>query len=187
MRIVRPIIPVVHLLLLLLVANHLSTGRSAAQVFAKKADNSPIVIRADSLEIDDNRKIVTFSGNVDAKETQFTINCDKMLVYYLQQKAGPGNEEAQLKIQKIIAQGNVRITRASGGVAMAEQALYYHADEKLVLTGKPVVRQGDDFVEGSKITLFLRENRSIVEGSGDSKVRAVLFPSRKGESSLGQQ
>jgi lipopolysaccharide export system protein LptA len=62
---------------------------------------------------------------------------------------------------------------------MAEKAVYYEDDEKVVLTGKPVVKQGNDFVEGSKITLYLKEKRSLVEGSKDQKVRAVLFPRRE--------
>lgn len=174
------------ILLIPLLVNPISSGKPWAQTFDKEPRRSPIVIKADSLEIDDNRKIVTFSGKVDAKETQFTINCDKMLVYYGEQKSAARTDETQLRIEKIVAQGNVKITRKSGGLATAEQALYYHSDEKLVLTGKPVVRQGNDFVEGSKITLFLRENRSIVEGAGDNKVRAVLFPSRIEESSVGR-
>ncbi|MBW1997127.1 MAG: lipopolysaccharide transport periplasmic protein LptA [Deltaproteobacteria bacterium] len=155
-------------------------------MFARSTERSSIVIKASSLEIDDNRKVVTFSGNVEAKEPQFTIKCDKLLVYYTEQKGKAGTKEAQLDIEKIVAKGNVNIIRDSGGNATAEQALYYHSEEKLVLTGNPVVRQGNDFVEGSKITLFLRENRSVVEGSGNKKVRAVLFPNRKEEKPIGQ-
>ena len=62
---------------------------------------------------------------------------------------------------------------------MAEKAVYYQNDEKVVLTGKPVVKRGNDFVEGSKITLFLKEKRSIVEGAEDKKARAVLIPRSK--------
>jgi len=58
---------------------------------------------------------------------------------------------------------------------MAEKAVYYQDDEKAVLTGNPVVKQGDDFIEGSVITLFLKENRSVVEGSEVKKVRVILF------------
>ena len=51
----------------------------------------------------------------------------------------------------------------------------------MVLTGNPVVKQGNDFVEGSTITLFLKEERSIVESSEGGKVRAVIFPKEKKE------
>ena len=41
------------------------------------------------------------------------------------------------------------------------------------------MKQGEDFVEGDVITLFLKENRSIVESAGDKKVRAVIFPKQE--------
>jgi lipopolysaccharide export system protein LptA len=64
-------------------------------------------------------------------------------------------------------------------VATAEKAVYYQSEEKMVLTGNPVVRMGKDFVEGDRITMFLKEERSVVESSKDKKVRAVIFPKGK--------
>jgi len=58
----------------------------------------------------------------------------------------------------------------------AQEATYYWDEERVVLTGKPVIQQGDDFVEGNVVTLLLKENRSLVEGSGDTRVRAVISP-----------
>ena len=84
--------------------------------------------------------------------------------------------EDETKILKIIATGQVRISRAQGGLATSEKAVYYEDDEKIVLTGKPVVRQGNDFVEGDRITIFLKENRSVVESSLGKKVKAIIFP-----------
>jgi lipopolysaccharide export system protein LptA len=81
-----------------------------------------------------------------------------------------------MKIEKIVAQGDVKITRQSGGLATAEEATYFWDEERVVLTGKPVVQQGDDFVEGTVVTLLLKENKSLVEGSGDTRVRAVISP-----------
>ena len=49
-------------------------------------------------------------------------------------------------------------------------------EEKIVLTGRPVVKQGDYYIEGAKITLFINEDRSVVEGSENIKVRAVMSP-----------
>ena len=92
-----------------------------------------------------------------------------------------------MKIDKIVATGDVRITRPDGGLATADTASYYHDDEKLVLTGNPRVKQGNDFVEGAKISLFIRENRSIVEGSKDKKVKAVYYPTSEKGVSLGKQ
>jgi lipopolysaccharide export system protein LptA len=147
---------------------------------AKNAQNQSIVINSNSLEIDNQRKIVTFTGDVDARQDDLIINCQKMVLYYIEEQTEKASKNPGLKIDKIVATGQVKITRPDGGSATAEKATYYQDDEKVVLTGKPVVKQGDDFVEGSMITLFLRENRSVVEGSENKKVRAVLSP-RKGK------
>ena len=145
----------------------------------EKVESSGIVIKSDSLEIDNKRKTVVFTGNVDARRDDFIINCREMRLHYLSDPTEMDSGKENLKVDKIVATGKVRITRTNGGLAMAEQAIYYQDEEKVVLTGKPVVKQGNDFVEGAKITLLLKENRSIVEGSEDSKVRAVLSPKNK--------
>jgi lipopolysaccharide export system protein LptA len=153
------------------------------------SQGQPIVIKSNSLEFDHQRKMVSFSGNVEAKREDWTIQCQKLTVYYEEKGKEPAQKESvkaektkdplqnqSMKIDKIIAKGDVRITRANGGLATAEEATYYWDDERVVLTGKPVVQQGDDLVEGSVVTLLLKENKSLVEGSQDTRVRAVITP-----------
>jgi len=152
----------------------------------KKGNTESMVIKSNTLEIDNKQKIVTFTGNVYAQRDSFTVNCKKMLLYYHDQNPGKKPGKENMKIKKIVATGKVRIIRQDGGVAMAERAVYFQEDEKVVLTGHPVIKQGNDFVEGSKITLFLKEKRSIVEGSARKKVRAVLSPRSKKGSPLGR-
>jgi lipopolysaccharide export system protein LptA len=105
-----------------------------------------------------------------------TIICEKLIVYYLDESANKESGKTDVRIDKIVATGKVKISRPDGTLAMSEKAVYYENDEKVVLTGRPVVKQGNDFVEGSRITLYLKEKRSIVEGSEKEKVRAVLHP-----------
>ena len=156
----------------------LSPPAASAQTLKKalgESQGQPIVIKSDTLEFDHQRNQVTFRGNVDAKREDWTIQCHTMVVYYRESPKESASKES-MKIEKIFAKGDVKITRSSGGLATAEEATYYWDEERLVLTGKPVVQQGDDFVEGSRVTLLLKENRSIVEGSGDTRVRAVIGP-----------
>jgi lipopolysaccharide export system protein LptA len=139
-----------------------------------KGKGQSIVIKSDTLEVDNQKRVVTFTGNVDARRDDLIIDCEKMFVYYSGTVTSDPTQKNELKIEKIVANGGVRISRPSGGLATAEQAVYYHGDEKVILTGNPTVKQGEDVVEGSTITLYLREDRSIVEGSDGKQVRAVI-------------
>jgi lipopolysaccharide export system protein LptA len=149
----------------------------------KGPEEGPLVITSNTLEIDNEKKTVTFTGKVTAKKDDWVIHSDKMVLLYDEETARSVTDTENVRVDRIIATGNVQILRSGGGEALAQEAVYYQADEKIVLAGKPVVRQGEDFVEGSRITLFLQDNRSIVEGSEQEKVRAVIMPrSEKGDS-----
>lgn len=142
-----------------------------------KDKDRAIVITSETLEIDDAQKVVSFIGNVDAAKEDFRIQSEKMTVYYTSSSSKKGIIDREgTKIDKIVALGDVRITREGGGLATAEQAVYFDDEEKVVLTGNPMVKQGGDFVEGNRVILFLKEKRSIVEGSKAKKVRAVISP-----------
>ncbi len=157
-----------------------SVGSEVLKEQTAKDDSRPIVIKSKTLEVNDKTKVVTFEGDVRAeisvKSDDFVIECKKMLVYYKNPPSQQQKAESETKIDRIVATGDVRFSRGQGGVATAEKAVYYQEDEKIVLTGRPVVKQGKDSVEGDKITIFLEENRHIVESLGDKKVRAIIFP-----------
>jgi lipopolysaccharide export system protein LptA len=149
----------------------------AADILQKKSissGNAPVVIRSNSMEIDNKKRIVVFTGSVEAEREDMRITCQRMFVYY--EGSEKTAEHKGSKIDRIVAKGDVRIQRSDGGSATAEEAVYYEAEEKIVLQGRPVVKQGEDSIEGSTITLFLREDRSVAEGGADQKVKAVLAP-----------
>lgn len=157
-------------------------GSEAVKKPPEKTEPGPIVIKSKTLEVNDKTKVVTFQGDVIAevstKSDEFVIDCQKLVVYYITQPSRQQKAEAETKIDRIVATGKVIFKRSRGGMATAEKAVYYYQDEKVVLTGKPVIKQEKDFVEGDKITIFLEENRHVVESTGDKKVRAIIFPKR---------
>lgn len=162
----------------LLLTGALTSFVDAETVQKKKvaSGNLPMVIRSNSLEIDNKKRVVLFTGSVEAQREDMLIKCQKMFVYYQDNGAKKTAENKGLKIDRIVAKGEVRIDRSDGGSATADEAVYYEDEEKLVLRGNPMVKQGEDTVEGSVITLFLKEDRSVVEGGSDQKVKAVLAP-----------
>jgi lipopolysaccharide export system protein LptA len=127
-------------------------------------------------EIDNKRHVVTFTGNVEAAKDDINIKCQRLELFYenLSENNDPG--EGKVKILEIIAAGDVRISRPDGGIATAEKAIYNQKDEKVVLTGNPAVKLDTGSVEGSKITLFLKEEKIVVEPSGENRARALVIP-----------
>ncbi len=130
---------------------------------AEDTEAEQIVINSMTIEMNNKLKLVTFSGDVNAKQEDFVIDCDKMLVYYESMPAQQKKEGAKTNINKVVATGNVVINRTKGEEATAEELIYYPEDDRMVLTGSPTVKRGDDLVKGDRITIFLKEERSVVE------------------------
>jgi len=74
-----------------------------------------------------------------------------------------GEAGASGQVDNSEASGKVVIEK-SDGKATCGRALYYKDEEKLVLTESPVAWQGDKKIEGSQMSIFLKEDRSVVEG-----------------------
>jgi lipopolysaccharide export system protein LptA len=72
-------------------------------------------------------------------------------------------------VNKIEATGRVKIEKDSGS-ATCEKAIYYHDGDKIVLTGDPVAWDKGTRVSGKQITMFLTEDRSVVEGGSHVRI-----------------
>jgi lipopolysaccharide export system protein LptA len=87
-----------------------------------------------------------------------TIYSDKMQVYFTPKQenkkpaAAAGVPAISSSIDKIIAQGNVRIVRGEN-ISYSQEAIYTAADKKITLTGKP------------QIIIYQTENMDAVIGN----------------------
>lgn len=78
-------------------------------------------------------------------------------------------------VSMVEATGRVRIEK-DGGTATCQKAVYYEAGEKIVLTGEPIAWQKGTKVTGKVITMYLAEDRSVVEGES----RVLIEPEPAG-------
>jgi lipopolysaccharide export system protein LptA len=65
-------------------------------------------------------------------------------------------------VTQIVAEGAVRIVQLDRR-ATGEKAVFHNAEKKIVLTGRPVVRQGKNVVIGEKITILIDRDWVEVE------------------------
>ncbi|UCD70653.1 MAG: hypothetical protein JSW70_06510 [Syntrophobacterales bacterium] len=117
--------------------------------------SQPIRIKSDGLEWDYKGYVVTFKGNVIANQEDVTLYSDRLVMHL---------DGATSEVRQIVAERAVRIVQ-SDWRATAEKAVFHNAEKKIVLTGSPVVRQGNNVVMGEKITILIDRDWVEVEGA----------------------
>jgi len=144
-------------------------GRMDQQGFGFTSSRSPITIDADTMEADQKQNTVTYKGNVVAKQEDTTLYSNTLIITY---------DPDTKKLKLVVAVGNVRVVqlerRASGGTATFEPD-----KNKVVMIGDAVVREGANVIRGERITFYVDEERSIVEGGKGGRVSTYITPPPK--------
>jgi lipopolysaccharide export system protein LptA len=128
---------------------------------------SPIFVTADRMEADHEQKTVYFEGKVKTKRADFRMDSDELEVF------DSGQDTS--RISKIIARGNVRLDRG-GKVATGDKAIYYERDRKFLLTGNAKAWESQNIVAGSRMEIYLDEDKSVVLGDGKEQVEVTIYP-----------
>jgi lipopolysaccharide export system protein LptA len=144
----------------------------AAPGASQEGRNAPVTVDADQLENLQKEGLVVFTGNVVATQNSSTQYADRMEVY-LDDK---GN-----RIVRTVSTGNVRIITKDCRTGTAKRAEYYDAEQRVVLIGNARVWRDDNVVTGERITIYLAEDRSVVEGGQQERVKAVFYPKNQDE------
>lgn len=131
---------------------------------------SPIHVTADRMETDQKQKTVFFEGKVKTRRDDFNMDSDELEVF-------DSGKEAS-RISKIIARGNVRLDRA-GKVATGDKAIYYEGERKFLLTGNAKAWEDQNVVAGSRMEIYLDEDKSVVLGDGNEQVEVTIYPKEK--------
>ena len=144
----------------------------------------PIQVVADRLEAFDAEKMVVFSGHAVAVQGDKVIKADKISLYYKKDKSAqtkPGKDISPAgDLERIEAQGHVNVTQGSK-VVTGELAVYHQDEQKIVMTGNPLMRDGNNTIAGDRIVVFLNENRGVVERSDNKRVTATIYPTDRPE------
>ena len=162
----------IHILATLVVLGIMIGGSYQGSAAPRKKDVVHIV--SDRLEANHKERQVIFLGHVVATQGDLTIQGDRMTIFYSEGgDAKVTGDNVGERLDRIVVQGNVRIFQKETE-ATAKHAVYYHSDNKVVLTGEPRVRREKDFIQGSSITLFLDSEKGIVEGGPSGPVEATI-------------
>jgi lipopolysaccharide export system protein LptA len=157
-------------------------GPGAEPPAAPAAPAAPLVdtvIESGALDLVSTAKETTFtySQGVKVTATNMTLTCDNLVV--IARRAGDpaallGKQE---KLKSLVATGRVRIVQEDRE-ATAARAEVFPDDDRVVLSGDPVVRSVKDgwMQTGPKMELLRGERRAIIKSEGDVRPRTTLPP-----------
>jgi lipopolysaccharide export system protein LptA len=164
-------------------------------LFPKNGEVAPVptTITAKKVTVRKQDSRAVFEGTVVLTRGPLLVHSDKMIVLFHAHGNGetPSNLGGQSRVEqaggrssakendapptlsnhsvnRVEAIDHVKIKYANGN-ATCQKAVYFSEGDKIVLTGDPVAWEKGTRVSGKQITIFLAEERSVVEG--DSHVR----------------
>lgn len=148
----------------------------AAPAYAQEQEQVPMKVRSESMVFDQQKNTVVFTGDVHAVREDFDIRAREIVVHLAEsgqeQQAAAGADMGE--IERIVAKGAVRIEN-QGRIGTSETAVYDVERGVLVMEGDPVLTEGENRISGKIVRIYLREDRSEVEGGDGRQVEALFF------------
>jgi lipopolysaccharide export system protein LptA len=144
-------------------------GAPAKETAAKEVDGKtqPVTVDADKMERYGKEGLVVFSGTVVARQNNSVQYADRMEVYF---------DERGDRIVRTVSTGSVKIITRDCRTGTAKRAEYFDLEQRLVLSGGARVWQDENVISGETITIFLSQDRSVVQGGKQDRVKAVFYP-----------
>jgi lipopolysaccharide export system protein LptA len=137
---------------------------------AAEGNSGSVIVDSDSLESMQKEGLSVFKGNVVAKQNNSVQYADRMEVY---------TDSKTDRLERVVSTGNVRIITRDCRMGTASRTEYYDAEQRVVLIGNARVWRGPDIVTGERITIYLAEDRSLVEGGKQERVKAIFSQDRQ--------
>jgi len=147
---------------------------AAATPKAKDATDSalPLTVDADKMERFGKASLVIFSGNVVARRDNSVQYADRLEVYM---------DEKGDRIMRTVSTGAVRIITKDCRTGTAQRAEYFDLDQRVVLSGNARVWQDENVVSGDIITIYVAQDRTIVEGGKQERVKGIFYSQKDGK------
>ena len=134
---------------------------------ARDDRSEPVTVDSDRMERFGKESLVIFTGNVVARQNSSVQYADRMEVYL---------DEKGDRILRTVSTGNVRIVTKDCRTGTARRAEYDDLEQRVVLSGNARVWQADNVVSGESVVIYLSQDRSVVEGGTQERVKAVFYP-----------
>lgn len=142
--------------------------------FVSQDQGRALTITSSKMTLNNPMNTIVFEGDVTIAQEAMTLKADVVNVVFEPVSEGENGliegAERRRALSTITATGDIKFIQGIRTV-YANKAVYFKQDEKMVFTGSPNIREGRDELKGDKITVFILEDRVVVEGG-----EAIIHP-----------
>lgn len=164
----------------------LAAGAAAAPSRPAVQHNAdlPIQIDADSLEVQQDKQLAVFRGDVDARQGDIRLRAQELKVWYSSggeggAQAGETAADVGGSIVRIDARGQVFVSSPEE-TARGDLGVYDVASREITLTGDVVLTRGENVIRGQKLVMDMDTGLSRMQGGADGgRVRGLFTPPKK--------
>lgn len=148
----------------------------------------PTKVTADRLTYSQEGNRAVFEGNVHVVRQDMELWADRIEIDLRPNTDGKGagapdmafaTSEGASRIKSIVATGNVRMRRGQSE-GRCRKATYLAEKGMIILEGDPVLKEGDNTLQGKEIRVYLDQNRSEVIGNSKRPVEMIFVTPEKG-------
>jgi lipopolysaccharide export system protein LptA len=131
---------------------------------------SDTLITADRMVSENEKGRMRFTGHVEASHKDILLTADEVEVYSTEKKEA---------VARIIASGNVVVTRGTKKLTGGHAELDYEK-KRVVVTGSPAITEKGNTISGEKIAYQYDKEGIIIDG-GSGKRATLVLPMPKKE------
>lgn len=127
---------------------------------AQQDSSAPIEVSANQLEVDQNTRVATFTGDVVIVQGEMKLSAPKVVVVYREDKTG---------IESLEATGGAILVSAEDA-AEAERADYDVETGQIVMVGNVLLTQETNALAADRMTVQIDDGTALMQG----RVKTIL-------------
>jgi lipopolysaccharide transport protein LptA len=132
-------------------------------------------------------KEVTYDGNVGVTQGKLSLECEKLVIVYDEERAKPASNGAKRLPKELETISNLKSISATGKViirqeermATAGKAMYDNTKRTITLSEGPRLWQGKDQVVADMIVIYLDENKVEVSSDKGKDIVTTIHPGKQ--------
>lgn len=142
--------------------------------FMSRDSGGAVSITSKKMTLVNQENKILFEGDVVLERDSMIIKAKLIDVVFAPfSEKGQGfvdTADKKRELSTITATGDVEFVQGKR-IILSQKVLYNKKDEKMVFTGSPSVREGADELRGERITVYISEDRLVVDGG-----EAIIHP-----------